>query len=270
VQYFEMLGHRGIVADGWKAVTVHNPRQRLDEDRWELYHLDEDFAELHDLADTHPDVLSSLVERWWQEAEAYSVLPVDERAGGGTRPRRPVRREWTLWPGLERVPSDAAPMLRNTSHTITAHVSVPALGCEGVVVADGDRWGGYAMFVEGGVACFHYHFPLERHEVRGTAPLTPGDHTITWTLDKVDRTSARGQLAVDGDVIGSVDIPHMLRGWMPFNGLNVGCDNASPVATSYESPFRFTGTLHRIDVILRDDSPSPDRAVEHAAEMGKQ
>ena len=62
----------------------------------------------------------------------------------------------------------------------------------------------------------------------------------------------------------------MIRGWMPFSGLNVGCDNGAPVGTTYESPFRFSGTLHRIDVVLRDDSPSPDPAVEHAAEMGKQ
>jgi arylsulfatase len=270
VQYFEMLGHRGIVAGGWKAVTIHDPRTRLDDDTWELYHLDEDFAELHDLAESEPTILAELVERWWEQAEANGVLPVDERAGGGTRPKRPVRRNWTLWPGLERVPSDAAPLLRNTSHTITARITVPDGGCEGVLVADGDRWGGYAMFVQHGAAHFHYHFPLERHEVRSPVALTPGDHTITWTLDKVARTAARGALAVDGETVATVDIPRMLRGWMPFNGLNVGCDNGAPVGTSYESPFRFTGTLHRVDVVLRDDAPAPDPAIEHAAEMGKQ
>jgi arylsulfatase A-like enzyme len=102
VQYFEMLGHRGIVAGGWKAVTVHDPRTRLDDDVWELYHLDEDFAENHDLAAQRPDVVEELVARWWEEAEANQVLSVDERAGGGSRPRRPVRTEWTLWPGVER------------------------------------------------------------------------------------------------------------------------------------------------------------------------
>ena len=62
----------------------------------------------------------------------------------------------------------------------------------------------------------------------------------------------------------------MLRGWMPFSGLNVGCDNGAPVGTTYESPFRFTGTLHRVDVVLRDESPTPDPAIEHRSEMGKQ
>jgi hypothetical protein len=62
----------------------------------------------------------------------------------------------------------------------------------------------------------------------------------------------------------------MLRGCMPFNGVNVGCDNGAPVGATYESPLRFTGTLHRVDVVLRDRLPTPDPAIEHRAEMGKQ
>ncbi|TPW13300.1 MAG: arylsulfatase [Acidimicrobiaceae bacterium] len=126
------------------------------------------------------------------------------------------------------------------------------------------------MFVQHGRPCFHYHFPLERHEIRGAAPLTPGDHTIAWTLTKLDRVSGRGELAVDGVVAGTVDIPRIIRGWMPFGGMNVGCDNGAPVATSYEAPFRFTGTLHRIEVRLLGADPGPDRAAEHRSEMGKQ
>ena len=270
VQHFEMLGHRGIVADGWKAVTIHDPRVLIDDDRWELYHLDEDFSETIDLAEARPETLRGLVDRWWEEAAKYDVLPIDERAGGGTRRRRPVRTEWTLWPGLERVPSDAAPQLRNTSHVIAAAITVPAEGCEGTLISDGDRWGGYAMFVQGGMACFHYHFPLERHEIRGTQPMPPGDHTVTWTLTKIGRASGRGELTVDGIPQGNVEIPRIIRGWMPFSGMSVGADNGAPVATTYESPFRFTGVLHRIEVRLLGDGPGPDRAVEHRSEMGKQ
>ena len=270
VQHFEMLGHRGIVADGWKAVTLHDPRTTLDDDVWELYHLDHDFSETVDLAAEHPAVVEQLVARWWEEAAKYKVLPVDERAGGGTRPRRPVRTSWTLWPGLERVPSDAAPRLANTNHRITAHITVPAHGCEGALYTDGDRWGGYSMFVQDGRACFHYHFPLERHEVRGVEALTPGDHAITWTLTKVDRASGIGELSVDGAAVGSVQIPRIIRGWMPFSGMSVGADPGAPVGTSYESPFRFTGTLHRVEVQLLGTAPGPDADALHRAEMGKQ
>ena len=270
VQHFEMLGHRGIVADGWKAVTLHDPRTTLDDDRWELYHLDRDFSEVHDLASDHPEVVEGLVARWWEEAAKYRVLPVDQRAGGGRRPRRPVRTSWTLWPGLERVPSDAAPRLQNTSHTITAHITVPEDGCEGVLYSDGDRWGGYAMFVQDGQACFHYHFPLERHEVRSPQPLAPGAHTIGWRLTIHDRVAGTGELSVDGTVVAAVEIPRIIRGWMPFNGMSVGADTVAPVGTTYESPFRFTGTLHRVDVELLGDEPGPDAGIEHRSEMGKQ
>lgn len=268
VQHFEMLGHRGIVADGWKAVTLHLPRTTMDQDMWELYDLNNDFSETNDLAAAHPDKLRELEALWWEEAAKYKVLPVDD--GSGSRLRRPVRKKFVLWPGLERVPSDASPRLTNTSHTIAAHITVPVNGCEGVLLSEGDRWGGYVMFVQDGKPCFHYHFPLERHEVRGTQNLTPGDHVITWELTKVDRASGHGKLSVDGVEVASVDIPRIIRGWMPFNGLHVGRNNGAPVGTSYEAPFPFTGTLHRIEVELLDKIPGPDPDIENRSEMGKQ
>ena len=268
VQHFEMLGHRGIVADGWKAVTLHLPRTTMDQDVWELYDLNNDFSETNDLAAAHPDKLRELEALWWEEAAKYKVLPVDD--GSGSRLRRPVRKKFVLWPGLERVPSDASPRLTNTSHTIAAHITVPVNGCEGVLLSEGDRWGGYVMFVQDGKPCFHYHFPLERHEVRGTQNLTPGDHVITWELTKVDRASGHGKLSVDGVEVASVDIPRIIRGWMPFNGLHVGRNNGAPVGTSYEAPFPFTGTLHRIEVELLDKIPGPDPDIDNRSEMGKQ
>jgi arylsulfatase len=268
VQHFEMLGHRGIVTDGWKAVTLHLPRTTMDQDVWELYDLNTDFSETNDLAAAHPDKLRELEALWWEEAAKYKVLPVDD--GSGSRLRRPVRKKFVLWPGLERVPSDAAPRLTNTSYTIEAHITVPTDGCEGVLMSEGDRWGGYVMFVQDGKPCFHYHFPLERHEVRGAQNLTPGDHVIAWRLTRVERASGHGTLSVDGVEVASVDIPRIIRGWMPFNGLHIGRNNGAPVGTSYEAPFPFTGTLHRIEVELLDKIPGPDPDIENRSEMGKQ
>jgi arylsulfatase len=77
-------------------------------------------------------------------------------------------------------------------------------------------------------------------------------------------------LSVDGVEVASVDIPRIIRGWMPFNGLHVGRNNGAPVGTSYEAPFPFTGTLHRIEVELLDKVPGPDPDIENRSEMGKQ
>ena len=78
-QYFEMFGHRGIWQDGWKAVAFHPMGTPYDADVWELYHLDQDFSENHDLAATQPEKLEQLKALWWQQAAANQVLPMDDR-----------------------------------------------------------------------------------------------------------------------------------------------------------------------------------------------
>ena len=268
VQHFEMIGHRGIVADGWKAVTRHKFRTELTDDVWELYDLNNDFSEAHDLSATHPEKLDELIELWWEEAAKYKVLPVSD--GMGTINKRPVKRMYRLWPGLQRVPSDNSPQLMNTSHRITAQFTVPAGGCEGVLIKDGDIWAGYSMFVQNGEACFRYHFPMEPHDIRAKVDLSPGDHELVWEFTKTTRTGGSGELRFDGRTIGSVEVPRMIRGWMPFNGMDVGCDNGSRVSPTYRSPFRFTGAIKYVDVELLSNSPAPDAKVHHDAEMGKQ
>ena len=268
VQHFEMIGHRGIVADGWKAVTRHKFRTELTDDVWELYDLNNDFSEAHDLAAKHPEKLDELIELWWEEAAKYKVLPVSD--GIGTINKRPPKRMFRLWPGLQRVPSDNSPQLMNTSHRITAQFTVPAGGCEGVLIKDGDIWAGYSMFVQNGEACFRYHFPMEPHDIRAKVDLSPGDHELVWEFTKTTRTGGSGELRFDGKTVGSVEVPRMIRGWMPFNGMDVGRDNGAPVSPSYTSPFEFTGVIKWVDVELLSDSPGPDAKVHHDSEMGKQ
>ena len=268
VQHFEMIGHRGIVADGWKAVTRHKFRTELTDDVWELYDLNNDFSEANDLAAQHPDKLDALIDLWWEEAAKYKVLPVSD--GIGAINKRPAKRFFRLWPGLQRVPSDNAPQLMNTSHRISAHFTVPAGGCEGVLIKDGDIWAGYSMFVQHGEACFRYHFPMEPHDIRAKVDLSPGDHELTWEFTKTTRTGGSGELRFDGKVIGSVEVPRMIRGWMPFNGMDVGRDNGAPVSPSYSSPFAFTGTIKWVDVELLSETVGPDAKVHHDSEMGKQ
>ena len=91
-QYFEMIGNRAIWHEGWKAVTFHEPGADYDAEPWELYHLDEDIAELNDLANAEPERLARMIDLWWQEAERYGVLPLDDHSGGHQlRLLRPVR-----------------------------------------------------------------------------------------------------------------------------------------------------------------------------------
>lgn len=100
VQYFEFMGQRAIWRDGWKAVTLHDHRDDFEEDNWELYHLDDDWNEIHDLAEEKPELRAEMIEAWWAEAEKHGVLPLgavfngiigDPGAAGNGSPRRPYR-----------------------------------------------------------------------------------------------------------------------------------------------------------------------------------
>ena len=77
-QYFELWGSRGIWHKGWKAVGAHIPGTSFDQDRWELYHVSDDFSESTDLAAQNPAKLDDLKQLWWSEAAKYGALPLLE------------------------------------------------------------------------------------------------------------------------------------------------------------------------------------------------
>ena len=166
-QHFEMGGHRAIYADGWKAVTYHPPYSPFDDDRWELFHLDEDFSELRDLADEEPEQLAALVERWWAAAREYGVLPLDDRmverltaVGPPGSPRRLDR--FVFLEGTTRIPPIGAPALVGRSYTITAHVERAG---DGVVVANGGVGGGFVVYVADGHLVYEYDHAGDRTRI---------------------------------------------------------------------------------------------------------
>ena len=140
-QHFEMLGSRALYDHGWKAVTFKplgplsedlSPNSfsaPFDDDVWELYHVAEDPSEVHDRAADEPERLARMVERWWEEAARYHVLPLDNRIMLtilNPRPLRVLQRSrYRYLPHGAPVPESVAVDVRNRSHTITANVDVP-------------------------------------------------------------------------------------------------------------------------------------------------
>ena len=85
VQYYAMLGTRGIWKDGWKAAAIHAPisgKGNFDADEWELYHVAEDRSESRNLSGEHPEKLQELIDAWFEQAKENYVLPA-------RRPGRP-------------------------------------------------------------------------------------------------------------------------------------------------------------------------------------
>lgn len=188
-QYYEMLGSRALYHDGWKAVVFHSPiyiaydgtdtSRPFGEDVWELYHVAEDFSEVHDVAAQFPERLEQMQELWWREAERFQVLPLNNDVGLWGDPR--YRRDHYRFLG-HAGPLDAgvAPHAHNRSFAITGALAPgPRDGLTGVIVAHGSHAGGYALFVADGRAHFTYNFVASQvTTVSAEVALPPTDVTV--------------------------------------------------------------------------------------------
>ena len=278
-QYYELLGNRGIWHEGWKAVTRHEKGEDFERDRWELYHLDQDFSECRDLSDEHPEKLRELIERWWAEAGRYGALPLDDR----TEERlaltlgQSYRERYVYQQGMARIDRLCSPNVANRSWSITAEVESPPNASdhvEGVVLAAGGRFGGYVLFVKAGRLIFEYNYANDtRHVITSNQPVPPGESTLRFELTKTGEHRGVGALFIDGKRVGSADFPKTFPMLPNTQGIHCGRDSGSPVSESYSCPFAFTGTIAQVVLELGDDqvrdlgaeaarrSPSSSRAM---------
>lgn len=273
VQYFEQMGHRGIWADGWKATTFHQPGHAYDADEWELFHLDADFSECHDLSAEHPEKLHELIELWWTQAGEMGVLPLDDRSielfGGTPRPATPhARSRYEYFAPISHIPSDASPALGGRAWTLTAEVTVGDAPAEGVIYARGSHNLGHSFFLQHGRLHFDYN-ALGTHQ-RASAPvdLPPGRHTLTAAFR---RDGKRGVITIgaDGVDLADVAIPRIVR-MLGSTGTDIGRDALSTVVTDYEGPFPFTGTIERATFEIHSRPDSADVAAVARTELARE
>lgn len=259
-QYYEMIGHRAVWKDGWKAIARHRRNEPFEDDPWELYHLDSDFSECDDVAATHPDTLNELVELWSSEAEKYSVFPLDDRylavrAATYQTPHSPRGRDtFSYLGGVGRIPGGATPLVYDRSFTIDAHIGPMEAADEGVLVAVGDVSGGYALYVQGGSLVFDYAYLGHRQSLRSDAPVPVGSTVLSFHFERSGPYAGVGRLRVDGVVVGEMEMTDMARNMISWGGLSVAADELSPVTPAYDGEFPFSGSVERVDVDLAPDS----------------
>jgi len=266
-----MLGCRALYHRGWKAVVYHpiaDQSVSFDDDRWELYHVEADLSECHDLAERHPEKLRELVERWWVEAARHHVLPLDnapfDHVFGEARPHHRARRRYVYYPHAGPVTEEAAVNLRNRSHTITAEVTIPEAGAEGILVAQGSILGGYVLYAHSGRLTYVHNFVgLEEHRVVSTVELVPGEHTLGFRFTKTAEHAGVGTLLVDEAPAGEIEIGRFTptRFSITGEGLCCGYDTGMPVVDDYRPPFPFSGTIHRV-VVEVEGEPYVDPEAE--------
>jgi arylsulfatase len=288
-QYYEMFGCRALYHDGWKAVTYHpiqDTRRSFDDDQWELYHVAEDLSECHDMAALDPDRLRTMVELWWEEAERYQVLPLDNRPFSafvlGRPPVVAARERYVYYPGASVVPEIVAVNVRNRSHIVRAEVEVPAPGGSGtslppsgILIAQGSGLGGWALYVAAGRPGYvHNYVSLEEHHVRSgpdTPPLEPGHHEVACVFRRTGEHQGDVTLLVDGIVVGEGTVPRFtpMRFSLTGAGLTCGYGDGLSVARELDAPFAFTGRVVRV-VIDVDGAPFSDPEIDARAALARQ
>jgi arylsulfatase A-like enzyme len=258
-QYYEMLGHRAIYHQGWKAVAFHNRDTDFEQDAWELYKVDEDFSESRDLATQNPQKLREMIDRWWSEAGKFNVLPLDDRGNLRTLDQPPASRPQTAvtyFAGMSTVPRANTPNFRNRSHRITADVDIPPGGAEGVLLSMGGRFAGFALFVQQNRLHYAYNFfGLERSVVTSTEPVPEGAVSLRMDFTNTGTNQGSAALFINDRAVGSVPIPRTVPVTFGLSeGLTVGRDPSTPVSESYASPFAFSGNLKKVVLELTGDA----------------
>jgi arylsulfatase A-like enzyme len=274
-QYFEMACNRGIYHEGWYACTTPFAAPWLlgtgdlpdvNDYQWELYNIAVDYSQNHDLKEQFPDKLKELQALFVTEAEKYQVFPLDNRAFVRLLTPRPSatagKTVFTYTGEKFGIPPSDAPAILNRDYTITAEITVPEGGAEGMIVTLGGRFGGYGLFLQDGKPVFVYNLlDLERFRWEGGIggivgkdlfgrALKPGQHTIVFDF-KYDGPGpgkgGTGVLSVDGRELDKKTIKHTIPLLMSIDEtFDVGLDTRTGVDNSYELPFKFTGTIDKL------------------------
>jgi arylsulfatase len=270
-QYFEMFGHRGIWRDGWKAVAFHPPGAPFEADRWELFHLDRDFSEAHDLAAAEPERLKDLMALWWAQAEQHKVLPLDDRFAQrfaeNARRASGARKRYVFHAGMGHLPSDVAPDVRSRSYRIEAQVTVPKGGADGVLIAHGDATSGYSLYVQDGRLHHTLNIGGQRETVTSDREVSAGAHRLGVTVAILPKGRSF-TLTIDGEAVGAGESALGFATLISWSGLDIGRDRGSSVAP-YAAPFEYAGTLTKVTVTMDEDQTLDGDAVGEA-EMARQ
>lgn len=271
-QYFEIAGNRAIYHEGWYARTIHRapwerePRRPLAEDIWELYDVANDFSLINDLAAENPEKLNELKDLFMKEAEKNFALPIDDRvfermiaANVGRPDIMGDRKTLTLAEGMVGMSENVFINIKNRPITLTAEVEIPAgTTANGILIAQGGRFGGWALYVKDGIVAYDYNFlGINRYTVSAKTKLTPGKHTIVFDFAYDGGGPGKGgmgTMSIDGTKVGEGRIDRTQPGiFSADETADVGIDLATPVVERIgaEAKSKFNGRIPKLVVEVK-------------------
>jgi arylsulfatase len=279
-QFYSMLGSRAIWHEGWKAVTTHptiSGWNHFNDDTWELYHVEADPAELHNLADEHPDKVRELVNVWFAEAGANNAFPLDDRSPveilNTPRPQLTSPRDrYLYYPHTAGVPEAQSVNIRNRSYVVGALVDIPASGASGVLFAQGSHFGGHTLYVKDNRLHYVYNFVgMLEQKVVASEDIPAGENLILSASFEKDGEDGPGvstgilSLFHGGDKVGEERIKTQPSAF-GLSGTDLSVGRAiSNITDDYPGhrPWAFTGGT--IQTVAVDVSGEPYVDLERAA-----
>ena len=278
LQYFEMFVNRGIYHQGWTACTRHStpwviePTPPIDDDEWELYGPD-DWTQAHNIANDNPTKLAELQRLFLIEAAKYNVLPLDDRrverfnADLAGRPQLVKGSSQLLFGGMGRLSENSVIVIKNKSHAVTANITVPDRGAEGVIVSQGGAFAGWSLYVKDSKPKYCYNtLGLTLSTIEGDRALTPGDHQVRMEFAYDGGGLAKGgtvTLYIDGDKVGEGRVEATVP--MVFSGdetTDVGKDTGTGVTPDYTTGDNsFTGRVHWVQIDIDDNAEDLDHLI---------
>ncbi|MGB6193890.1 MAG: arylsulfatase [Terracidiphilus sp.] len=281
-QYFEMFGNRGIYHKGWTAVTRHGTPWILlgaklpafDDDVWELYDTTKDWAQANDLSKQMPEKLHELQELFIIEATKYNVFPLDDRGmergdpGMAGRPVLIKGKSQILFGGMGRLGENCVLNIKNKSHSVSAEITVPKSGAEGVIIAQGGNIGGWSLYAKGGKLKYCYNLGgVQYFYAESASPIPQGVHQVRMEFAYAGGGLGKGgkiALYIDGKKVGEGQVP-MTQAlvFSADDGCDVGVDTGSPVSPDYGSRGNeFNGTVKGVQLAIAEDAESVDHLVK--------
>ena len=262
----------------WQAFLPTND-DPLNNQIFQLYDLNTSWNQSEDIAAQHPDKVKKMRAMFLEEAKKYNVLPLDASVGARVAAARPSltagRTEYVYTRPMTGLPQGDSPYLLDTSYTITADITVPEDGAQGMIVTSGGRFAGFGFYLLKGKPVFLWNLlDLERIKWEGPEALSPGKHTLEFefvydglglgtmaynNFSGIGREGT-GTLKVDGKAVKTLKmektIPIILQ-W--DESFDVGSDTITGVNDAdYKPPFPLTAALDKLTITVDRPQLSPE------------
>ena len=183
-----------------------------------------------------------------------------ERVADPTRPVASIEKPvYTFYPETSILHPLAAPQLLGEDHTVTAHVTIPEGGAEGVLACFGGEFGGWSLFIQDGKLKYvHNYLKLEEFTVESNVSVPAGKHELAFRFVPTEKSLKPDYfigdvtLMIDGKEVGSrkgIKSAGQYSGVTGY-GLVTGRNPNTSVTHMYETPFAFTGDLEKVTIVL--------------------